>query len=226
MTNQAPSDLVEDALKAAMDEVRHAKVSFEIASLLAGKDVAPGPLPASNHEFKRDLMSLAMSVAKEGCIDESLSALIAAAEVEVIDGVFANGAAEGTKYHGVDTKVLAWIRDELQKISIDESTHAALAWRTLSWVCSVDSNACDAVKSTVLNEKEVHASFERRVRHDFEDAPELMDRMANAWRDIHNGQGILAPRNSTAKACEEHGSLEERSFSLIPHLVETISCGR
>jgi hypothetical protein len=55
MTNQAPSDLVNDALNAGLDEVRHAKTSFEIASVLAGRDVRPGPLPPSSHEFHGDL---------------------------------------------------------------------------------------------------------------------------------------------------------------------------
>jgi len=51
MTNQAPSNLVNDALKAGLDEVHHAKTSFEIASVLAGRDVQPGPLPLSSHNF-------------------------------------------------------------------------------------------------------------------------------------------------------------------------------
>ena len=69
MTNPAPSNLVEDSLKAALGEVHHAKTSFAIASKLLGKDVSPGPLPPSNHQFNSDLTALSMSVAKEGCAD-------------------------------------------------------------------------------------------------------------------------------------------------------------
>ena len=101
MTNHAPSDLVEDSLKAALDEVRHAKTSFAIASELLGRGVSPGPLPPSNHQFNRDLTALAISVAKEGCVDETLSALAAAAEVELIDEVLENGAVVGTRYYGI-----------------------------------------------------------------------------------------------------------------------------
>merc|ERR1719352_1597841 len=62
MTNGAPSDLVEDALKAGLDEVRHARTSFAIASKLLGKEVKSGQLPPSNHEFNHDIKKLAIAV--------------------------------------------------------------------------------------------------------------------------------------------------------------------
>lgn len=66
MTNHAPRNLVKDSLKAALDEVHHAKMSFAITSKLLRKDVSPGPLPPSNHQFNCDLTALAISMAKEG----------------------------------------------------------------------------------------------------------------------------------------------------------------
>ncbi|KAL7502026.1 hypothetical protein ACHAXN_000245, partial [Cyclotella atomus] len=150
MTNQAPSTLVEDALKAAIDEVRHAKVSFDIASLLVGKEIAPGPLPASSLEFKQNLTALALAVAKEGCVDETLSTFSAVLEAnEIHDAIESN--SDKTKYSGVDRSTLVLMRDELWKIAAEESTHSALAWRTLNWICSVDSNACNAVHSEVFD---------------------------------------------------------------------------
>ena len=94
-TNGAPSELVEGALNAALDEARHATISFEIASELlsllstGGKreEVRPGPLPRSEHVFGRNLEVLALAVAKEGCVDETLSALAAAAEVDHINAM-------------------------------------------------------------------------------------------------------------------------------------------
>ena len=81
MSNNAPQDLVQDALTAAMDEVRHAQTSFEVASLLLGETVEPGPLASSKHEFGQDLKALAIAAAKEGCVEETLSSLAAAYEV-------------------------------------------------------------------------------------------------------------------------------------------------
>ena len=71
MTNQAPSNLANNTLKAGLDEVCHAKTSFEIASVLAGRDVRPGPLPLSSHKFHGDLRALTLAVAREGCVDET-----------------------------------------------------------------------------------------------------------------------------------------------------------
>jgi hypothetical protein len=191
MTNNAPSDLVEDSFKAAMDEIQHTKVSFAIASMLLGKDIIPGPLPPSNHQFNRDLTALAMAVAKEGCVDETLSSLVAAAEVELINDVLKNngGAAQiSSKYYGISNKLLSWIRDELRTISQDESRHSALAWRTLDWVCSVDVIACDAVKESVINEDKLIKAFERRFGsgRNVDYSPELLERMMMTWKNIYS----------------------------------------
>jgi len=225
MTNQAPSDLVEDSLNAALDEVRHAKMSFSIASMLVGSDVFPGPLPPSNHQFDHDVTALALAVAKEGCVDETLSALAAAAEVEMIDGVLAKGATKGTKYYGVASELLLRIRNDLRTISMDESNHSALAWRTLDWVCMVDADACDATKETVLNEDNLLNAFHRRFGRDFEAAPELLDRMRVAWKSIYTNQRILPSFNVTAGTVREPASLDSLSSSGITLLVENISHG-
>lgn len=233
MTNGAPSDLVEDSLKAARDEVRHAKVSFEIASKLVGKDLGPGPLPPSGHQFSHDLTALAMSVAKEGCVDETLSALAAAAEVELIDEVLQNGAEEGTKYSGTSTELLVWIRNELHNISIDESNHSALAWRTLDWVCAVNADACEIVRRSVLDENKLITAFQLRFSRNFDDSPKLLKRMMVAWRNIYTGQKILpsydvATDSIGGSACidsavEEGSSNDLPKASIISRLVENIS---
>ena len=225
MTNQAPSDLVEDSLKAALDEVRHAKMSFVIASKLEGTNVIPGPLPPSNHQFGQDLTALALSVAKEGCVDETLSALAAAAEVEMIDHVLEYGDSTGTKYHDVARELLVRIRNDLRTISIDESNHSALAWRTLDWVCMLDANACDAAKQNVLTDYNLLKSFHRRFDRDFKAPSELLDRMLAAWKIIYTNQRMLPPFNVTASSAREPVSLDEVSASVISLLVENISHG-
>ena len=161
MTNGAPSNLVQDALNAALDEVRHARTSFAIASKLRGQGIEPGLLPESKHEFDHDLTALAVAVAKEGCIDETLSALDAAYKAELI-GIALKTELEGTEYSGIDRDTLAWIQEELRVIAIDESRHSALAWRTINWICSVDREACDEVKTNVFKEDKLELAFRRR----------------------------------------------------------------
>lgn len=226
MTNNAPSNLIEDSFKAALDEVRHAKVSFAIASKLTGKDITPGPLPPSNHHFNRDLIVLAMAVAKEGCIDETLSALAAAAEVELINDVLENGAGAGTKYYGIAREMLIWIRDELGTISMDESNHSSLAWRTLDWVCDVDVVACDAVRQSVLEENKLIEAFQRRFGRNIDYPPKLLERMMMAWRNIYTGRFFIGATTSRVdNGVEEVTGNYASTPSVITHLVENISRG-
>ena len=112
----APADLVEDAHKAALDEVRHARMAFEIASELRAADGQPAvgpsaitmaPLPTTT------LVDLAVATVKEGCINETLSAMLLAEQL--------NNAT-----HPQVRKVLA-------TMVADETRHAELAWRTVSW---------------------------------------------------------------------------------------------
>lgn len=110
MTNGAPSNFVQDALNAALDEVRHARTSFAIASKLRGQDIVPSSLPESKHEFVHDLKSLAVAVAKEGCIDETLSALDAAYKAELIGLALESELLEETEYSSIDKDTLAWKR--------------------------------------------------------------------------------------------------------------------
>lgn len=188
MTNQAPADLLQDALEAALDEVRHAETSFDIASKLMGQEVQPGPLPESKHEFGQNTKALAMAVAKEGCVDETLSAFEAAAEVDFIDALLENnGALVGTKYADIDVDILGWIRDELRTIALEESGHAALAWRTVKWICRIDPEACSMVKQHILNEEELDRAFQRRFGHSFgHGTGDALKIMEESWKKLYS----------------------------------------
>ncbi|KAL9184270.1 hypothetical protein ACHAXT_002356 [Thalassiosira profunda] len=189
MTNRAPSDLVEAALKAGLDEVRHAKMSFDVASkLLGGKEVGPGPLPDSQHQFGQDIEALALAVAREGCLDETLSAFAAAVEVEHITEVLEKNLRDSL-YSTVDPDLLALIQKELVTIALDESNHSALAWRTLNWACGVDSSVCDSVHSLVFGDDNVERRISQRADGSFGDhssAAQLMRAEWNKVLDAHN----------------------------------------
>lgn len=180
MTNAAPSSLVEDSLKAGLDEVRHARTSFDIASKLLGKNVEPSSLPESKHEFDQDLSALALALAREGCVDETLSALAAAAEVEAIERML-QGSSVISKYSGVSSDLLRYIADELETITLDEINHSALAWRTLKWVCSTDSNACNVAEREVFDDLKLNMRFQQRAEGD----EELFDSMKSEWQMIY-----------------------------------------
>ncbi len=185
MTNNAPSDLVEDAFTAGMDEIRHARTSFEIASKLKGEIVGPGPLPASKHDFGHDLTSLALAVAREGCVDETLSAIVADLEVEDIRKVIEEGS-QGSIYSRVESDTLNWIMNEMHTIADEESSHAALAWRTLNWVCGIDSDACDAVHREVFSKASLESRFDHRALSALSDTAMVRVKLEDGWMKIHD----------------------------------------
>jgi hypothetical protein len=162
LTNGAPPDLVSDTLLAALDEVRHAQLSFEIASSFVsdGAAVEPGPLPTAVHRYEQNLTKLALSAVKEGCVDETLSALSMAAELD----------AAKTAYR----KSSGLIFDRLKNIAGDEGTHSTLAWRTVHWACLKDQEARQAVKIFFANQ----GKWPRRLQS-------LDLSIGLAWKRIH-----------------------------------------
>jgi len=184
MTNNAPSDLVEDALKAGMDEIRHARTSFEVASKLVGKPVGPGPLPPATHKFGSDLTSLALAVAREGCVDETLSAIVADLEVDDITRVLEEEETQDNIYSNIEHDTLAWIKKEMQTIAKEESTHAALAWRTLNWVCDIDSDACEAVHRDVFDEASLKLRFSQRAMNALSEMSVVLNKLNKDWAKL------------------------------------------
>ncbi|MDI3285247.1 ferritin-like domain-containing protein [Polyangium sp. 15x6] len=114
----APAELVEEAHRAALDEVRHARLCFALASAYAGEPVAPGAFPFGGAaEVVADLASIAARTAKEGCINETIAAVIAAEQC---------ARAEDPA-----------VAEVLAGIAADEARHAELAWRTVAWAIRV-----------------------------------------------------------------------------------------
>ncbi len=110
----APPELLTAVQVAMGEEIRHARLCFSLASRYAGEQVGPAnfPLPAAI-QMHRDLRSLALSTAQEGCIGETLAAMM---------------AAEAAK-KAEDPAV----RRTLALIQKEEERHAALAWKILAW---------------------------------------------------------------------------------------------
>ncbi len=121
----APAHLVAAAHEAAIDEIRHASLGFALASAYAGQPLAPGRLEAAaNITCARDLESLVASVVREGCVGETLAALVAGAQSAV--------AADSA------------VRQALLSIAEDETRHAELAWRTVVWAVEIGGDRVKA----------------------------------------------------------------------------------
>lgn len=114
MAVAAPPDLLHDAHRAAIDEVKHARMCFALASAYAGEPLGPGALPLEGDILgSLDLTSIVLATVHEGCIGETLASLEAATVFEI--------AQEPA------------VKDVLSHIAEDEGRHAELAWRFVKW---------------------------------------------------------------------------------------------
>jgi hypothetical protein len=126
----APPDLVERTNRAMVDETKHARAAFALASAYRGKPVGPGPLPIGGAlDGDIDAAAIIRLVIREGCVGETVAAVEAGeAEESAIDPV---------------------VRSVLAEIASDESEHAELAWRTVRWALEAFG---DDVRAAVLEE--------------------------------------------------------------------------
>jgi len=225
MSNGAPAALINDALKAGLDEVRHARTSFDIASKLTAREIGPGPLPESKLEFGQDLKTLALAVAREGCLDETLSAFAAAVEVAHINEVLDN-EVQDSPYSNIDRDLLGSIKNELVTIAIDESNHSALAWRTLSWVCSVDLNVCDEVNMDVFEESNLTMRFNQHADSSFGETSRVLHSMKEEWNKILTAHQLGKSGLKGESTCEDEDTVnvgeDDAGKALLTTVTENI----
>ena len=127
MAHGAPADLVLRAQQAGLDETRHAMACFALASAYGGEPVGPGPIDlGTSAPIAPDLVALAVTTAREGCVNETVGAWIAA--------------------HLAEQATDPAVRGVLSAIAAEEAEHAALAWATLRWAIEVGGDpVCDAL---------------------------------------------------------------------------------
>jgi len=117
MAMGAPPDLLAEAQQAALDEVAHARACLALAARLDGSTEGPGALDVGG---ALDGLSAERSVRDavvEGCVGETVSALVAQAQL-----------ARATEPEA---------RAALERIAADEERHAGLAWRFVAWALGV-----------------------------------------------------------------------------------------
>jgi hypothetical protein len=113
----APSDIVADAQRASLDEIRHARICFGLARRYGSAEAGPGPLRVDDALGALDLVALARLTAEEGCVGETLGALLAERQAAMASDLVVKAA--------------------LTKIARDEQRHAELAWRFVAWASQV-----------------------------------------------------------------------------------------
>ncbi len=114
----APAELVAGCRAAAQDEIEHARLCFAMARRALGRDASfePGELPTRAMAPRRGgLAALAGDTFAEGCVGETIAALIAARAAAACEDPAARAA--------------------LETIAEDEARHAGLAWATVAYCC-------------------------------------------------------------------------------------------
>ena len=118
MAHGAPTALLREVFAAGKDEVDHADACFALAARFGGEDVRPGRFPfGGDVAVHRDLATVAAEAAREGCVGETLGAVLARTCAERAD--------------------LAEVRAAFAAIAADESRHAVLSWRIVAWALAV-----------------------------------------------------------------------------------------
>jgi len=112
----APVELVEQSQRAALDEVRHAELTFALASRYAGRSMGPGPLPLTGALDASSVEAILRTTVREGCIGETRAALEASRAAETCEDPA--------------------VRSVLETIAADEARHAELAWRVVRFIVS------------------------------------------------------------------------------------------
>jgi hypothetical protein len=108
----APALLIAKALRAARDEVRHARVMRQFAER-AGAPIPPVRLGTRS---ARPLKAIAIENAVEGCVRETLGAAMAGVQA----------------VHAKNPQV----RSAMARIARDETRHAELSWELARWLDS------------------------------------------------------------------------------------------
>jgi len=126
----APSDLVLDASHAMADETRHAELAFALASTYAETTLGPSALALDGALGQPTLESVLHNVLLEGCIGET----VAAAEAQELARVAHDPVLRGV----------------YALIARDESRHAALAYRFVSWALTRDRELVERTVRAVL----------------------------------------------------------------------------
>ena len=117
MSLGAPASLLEQATAAMVDETKHAKACFAVASRYAGTALGPGQLDIERSLHESSLQAIVLNAIREGCVGETVAA------IEALE------AAE----HANDPA----LRALLLEIGADETRHAELAYRFVQWALTL-----------------------------------------------------------------------------------------
>ena len=139
MSIGAPSELLLASQAASIDEIKHAKMCYGFASIFLHQDMTPGLFDVEDSLDNLEIKDIIVSVIREGCMEETLSAI----------------EARFRGHLAIDLSVKA----ALNEISEDESKHAKLAWDTIQWIAKKHPQYQTFIQNAFENEFEKEKAF-------------------------------------------------------------------
>jgi hypothetical protein len=150
----APPDLIVRSQRASIDEVRHAEKCFGLASRYGAESRGPSALVVHDSMRAMSLAEIAELTAEEGCVGETLGALLACEQRD----------------RAIDPEA----KRVLTMLANDEQRHSALAWAFTRWavlrggddVRKAVKNACDrAITKTLAMEIRAYDDLDLEAWH-------------------------------------------------------------
>lgn len=128
----APPELLGRTHSAMADETRHARLAFSLASAYGAAPVGPGPLAIDGALSDASVEAVLSTVILEGCVGETVAAMEAREALEQVRDPA--------------------LRFVLAEIARDESEHALLAWRTVTWMLEAFGERASGLVERVMSE--------------------------------------------------------------------------
>ncbi|MBX3156081.1 MAG: ferritin-like domain-containing protein [Deltaproteobacteria bacterium] len=165
LASGAPPELLAATHAAALDEIRHARVAFAIASAYAGVALRPGAFAAARRlRPPATLAELARETFVDGCVNETAASVEAAyAGERALDPVIAGA---------------------LREIAVDEARHAELAWAIVAWCVRREPAILEALRGEL-------AALGRPAARDADLAAHGVGTDPTAWSDAM--REVVAP---------------------------------
>jgi hypothetical protein len=113
LTLGAPSELIEASQRASLDGFEHARICVALASRFSGAPLWPLGIGIDSAPVPVSLAELAAATVEEGCVGETLAALVASTQLE----------------RATDAEV----RRGLKRIAADGARRASLSWQIVRW---------------------------------------------------------------------------------------------
>jgi hypothetical protein len=134
---------VERSQRASLDEIRHAEACFALAARYGGRALGPAALAVHDAMGALSLAEIAALTAEEGCVGETLGALLAEEQLAVATDPVVQGV--------------------LRRLAKDEARHAELAWRFVKWAVTVGGDEVARAVSAAVD-RAVEATLNGEIR--------------------------------------------------------------